>query len=93
MVQTPLVHRAATAPTLNARADALRERELVLAAVAALDNERVGAVLNKAYVDPAGKQYAAAADLGMSFATYRRDLARGVEKVTEALWGAEVLPV
>ena len=55
-----------------------------------VQNERAREVLHQKYVEPAPKQYAEAADLGLTFATYRRALALGVSVVTESLWAREV---
>src|SRR4051812_36831733 len=46
-------------------------------------------VLQLTYFDPAPKKEAAAERLGLSFSTYRRHLAAGIERLTEGLWEQE----
>src|SRR3954470_2732155 len=52
-------------------------------------DQKVYRVLQLTYFDPAPKQEAAAERLGLSFSTYRRHLAAGVERLTEWLWQQE----
>jgi adenylate cyclase len=52
-------------------------------------DQRVYRVLDLTYFNPAPKQEAAAERLGMSFSTYRRHLAAGVDRLTEWLWQQE----
>ncbi|MCA9516710.1 MAG: ATP-binding protein [Myxococcales bacterium] len=95
LARTPVAVRAVTLRELVATPSeaigaALRALlEDTIAEVTAAD-ERVRGVMHRTYVTPAPKQLAAAAELGLSFATYRRALAAGVAAVTEALWLAEL---
>jgi hypothetical protein len=72
--------------------DALRE--LLDDAVATLRADPRDAKLERAltrtYLRPAATQEAAAEALGLPFSTYRRHLARGVERVAETLWAWEL---
>ncbi len=52
-------------------------------------DQRLYRVLDLTYFNPAPKQEAAAERLGMSFSTYRRQLAAGVDRLIEALWQQE----
>jgi TolB-like protein/Flp pilus assembly protein TadD len=52
-------------------------------------DQRLYRVLELTYFNPAPKQEAAAERLGMSFSTYRRHLAAGVDRLTEWLWQRE----
>lgn len=52
--------------------------------------DHVARRVERTYVDPAVKQHAAAVELGLSFATYRRALATGVTAVVDALWVEEI---
>jgi len=52
-------------------------------------DQRLYRVLDLTYFNPAPKQEAAANQLGLSFSTYRRALAAGVERLTEWLWQQE----
>jgi adenylate cyclase len=52
-------------------------------------DRRVYRVLELTYFNPAPKQEAAAERLGMSFSTYRRQLAAGVHRLAEWLWQRE----
>lgn len=52
-------------------------------------DRRLYRVLELTYFNPAPKQEAAAERLGMSFSTYRRHLAAGVERMTDWLWQQE----
>ena len=52
-------------------------------------DRRLYRVLELTYFSPAPKQEAAAERLGMSFSTYRRHLAAGVDRLTEWLWQRE----
>ncbi|WP_433291479.1 ATP-binding protein [Actinoplanes sp. CA-030573] len=62
-------------------------------AVAVLAAEPKGAplaaVLQRTYLRPAPSQEAAAEVLGLPFSTYRRHLAKAVDRLTEILWRAE----
>jgi len=52
-------------------------------------DQRLYRVLDLTYFNPVPKQEAAAAQLGMSFSTYRRHLAAAVDRLTEWLWRQE----
>jgi adenylate cyclase len=52
-------------------------------------DQRVYRVLDLTYFNPAPKHEAAAERLGLSYSTYRRHLAAGVERLTEWLWQQE----
>jgi TolB-like protein len=52
-------------------------------------DQRVYRVLELTYFNPAPKHEAAAERLGLSYSTYRRHLAAGVERLTEWLWQQE----
>jgi len=52
-------------------------------------DRRLYRVLDLTYFNPAPKQEAAAERLGLSFSTYRRHLAAGVDRLTEWLWQRE----
>ncbi|GIM91171.1 AAA family ATPase [Paractinoplanes toevensis] len=52
--------------------------------------EALCAVLNRTYLRPAASQEAAAEVLGLPFSTYRRRLAKAVDRLVELLWAAEV---
>lgn len=41
------------------------------------------------YFEPAGKQEAIAATLGLSYSTYRRYLSAATSRLVDALWAAE----
>jgi hypothetical protein len=73
------------------RADILRR--VLLASIETLAGaprgERGGRALHRTYVEPAAVQKQAAADLGLSFSSYRRDLAHGIELLVERLWPDE----
>ncbi|MFF4259820.1 AAA family ATPase [Streptomyces sp. NPDC001663] len=47
-------------------------------------------VLQRTFVHPAPTQEAAAEVLGLPFSTYRRHLARAVERLTDLLWAVEI---
>jgi hypothetical protein len=49
-------------------------------------DQRLYRVIDLTYLNPAPKQEAAADRVGISFSTYRRYLAAGVERLTEWLW-------
>ncbi|MCB9637059.1 MAG: ATP-binding protein [Sandaracinus sp.] len=53
-------------------------------------DERAHAAVKLTYLDPARTQEEAAELLGLSFSTYRRHLAAGVERITEWLWQREL---
>ncbi len=69
-------------------------RRTIDAGVAALRAERRGdvlePVLRRTFVQPAPTQEAAAEVLGLPFSTYRRHLARGVDRLTDLLWAVEI---
>jgi hypothetical protein len=52
-------------------------------------DQRVYRTLELTYLNPAPKQEAAADRLGVSFSTYRRHLAAGVDRLIEWLWQQE----
>ncbi len=52
-------------------------------------DRRLYRVLDLTYFSPAPKQEAAAERLGMSFSTYRRQLATAVDRLTDWLWQHE----
>ncbi|MCB9598871.1 MAG: hypothetical protein H6720_00685 [Sandaracinus sp.] len=53
-------------------------------------DERAHAAVKLTYLDPARTQEEAAELSGLSFSTYRRHLAAGVERITEWLWQREL---
>ncbi len=69
-------------------------RAAIEAAVAALGDEPKGdalrAVLTRTHLRPAPSQEAAASVLGLPFSTYRRHLAKAVDRLTELLWSVEI---
>lgn len=69
-------------------------RRALLLALASLEtsgkDERAYAALKLTYIDPARTQEEAAELLGMSFSTYRRQLAAGVERMQRFLWQREL---
>ncbi|MDG4820274.1 AAA family ATPase [Asanoa sp. WMMD1127] len=78
----------ATGPT------AARLRATIEAAVACLAGEAKGeqlrAVLDRTYLRPAPTQEAAAQVLDLPLSTYRRYLARALERLTDLLWSVEI---
>jgi len=75
---------AACAPTPEALAQLIRdEAERVFGSPRDADLRRVFA---RAYLEPAAKQDAAAAELGLSPRSYRRYLKAALERLGEALW-------
>lgn len=52
-------------------------------------DQRLYRILDLTYFNPAPKQEAAAARLGLSFSTYRRHLTAGVDRLIEWLWRQE----
>ncbi|MCU7728496.1 ATP-binding protein [Actinoplanes sp. KI2] len=88
--------RLAGCPLVGSRlgADAGEVRASVLAAVGRLagtpKGDQLRAVLNRTFVRAAPSQEAAAEVLGLPFSTYRRNLARAIERVTELLWAMEI---
>jgi len=50
------------------------------------------AVLNRTYLKPAPSQEAAASMLGLPFSTYRRHLAKAVDRLIDRLWSIEIDP-
>ncbi len=74
--------------------DAARLRAVIVDAVACLGEEAKGrqlrAVLHRTYVRAAPTQEAAAEVLGLPLSTYRRHLARALDRLTELLWTAEI---
>jgi hypothetical protein len=73
--------------------DALRDA--LAAAVQALARHpadlKFHRALQRTWFTPGAKQEAVAAELGLPFNTYRYHLARGAERVAQALWQAELL--
>jgi hypothetical protein len=69
-------------------------RQAVETAVRAIGRERKGEViepvLRRTFVTPAPTQEAAAEVVGLPFSTYRRHLARGIERLTDVLWAVEI---
>ena len=53
-------------------------------------DQRLYHVLDLTYLNPAPKQETAANRLGLSYSTYRRHLAAGVDRLTEWLWKQEL---
>ena len=70
-----------------------RLQKLLLRVCAAVRDEdddlRGWQTLERTYIRPAVKQLAAADELGLSYATYRRALAGATERVVERLWAIE----
>ncbi|GAB3655364.1 ATP-binding protein [Actinocorallia lasiicapitis] len=89
--------RLAASPLLRCRivknADPAALRELLRQAVLDLADdpraERAGRVLDRTFLHPARTQELAAEALGLPFSTYRRHLAKGLERVVELLWDRE----
>jgi len=52
--------------------------------------EALFAVLNRTYLKPAPSQEAAASMLGLPFSTYRRHLAKAVDRLIDRLWSIEI---
>ncbi|HUB11125.1 MAG TPA: tetratricopeptide repeat protein [Acetobacteraceae bacterium] len=52
-------------------------------------DQKLYRALELTYLHPAGKQEAAAEQLGLSFSTYRRSLAAGIARLEEWLWQQE----
>jgi hypothetical protein len=52
--------------------------------------EALYAVLNRTYLRPAPSQEAAATVLGLPFSTYRRHLAKAVDRLIDRLWSIEI---
>jgi DNA-directed RNA polymerase specialized sigma24 family protein len=69
-------------------------RAALLAGIARLPEEPRGAplrrVLDRTYVRPAPSQEAAAQVLDLPFSTYRRHLARAIDRLVDVLWAVEV---
>ncbi|GIE99263.1 ATP-binding protein [Paractinoplanes rishiriensis] len=80
------------AGTAVAAGPGLRPR--IEAAVAALGDEPKGAalrsVLDRTFLRPAASQEAAAEVLGLPFSTYRRHLAKAVDRLVDVLWPVEI---
>jgi hypothetical protein len=86
-VSAPFVlARCEAAADVEVRAAALRSAVLDAVEGTLAYDERIRGVLHRTYVEPADKQLAAASDLGLSFATFRRLLGSGVEFVIATLW-------
>jgi hypothetical protein len=70
-------------------------REALAAAVQALARHpadlKFHRALQRTWLTPGAKQEAVAAELGLPFNTYRYHLARGAERVAQALWLQEQL--
>lgn len=77
---------AASVPTLRA---ALEQAVQALATHPA--DLKFHRALKLTWLTPGAKQEAVAAELGLPFNTYRYHLARGTERVSQALWQAELL--
>jgi hypothetical protein len=84
---------------VDAKSDARSSRVAALrgavrAAVDALaDSPRAGPladILRRTYVEPAPVQKAVAYDLGLSWSSYRRGLARAITRLVEVLWAQEI---
>jgi len=75
-----------------ATAQALRAllAETAKALFAGERDQRLYHVLDLTYLNPAPKQETAANRLGLSYSTYRRHLAAGVDRLTEWLWKQEL---
>ncbi|MCA9613184.1 MAG: hypothetical protein KC586_10575 [Myxococcales bacterium] len=73
----------------GAKLRAAMERALQTLASSGKD-ERAHAAVKLTYLDPARTQEEAAELSGLSFSTYRRHLAAGVERITEWLWQREL---
>ena len=82
-----LTHSGATAATPTALKTLLTETAESL--FANQRDQRLYRVLDLTYFNPVPKQEAAAERLGLSFSTYRRHLAAGVDRLTEWLWQQE----
>jgi DNA-directed RNA polymerase specialized sigma24 family protein len=69
-------------------------RQHLVAAIARVGEEPRGGplhrVLDRTFLHPAPSQEAAAEVLGLPFSTYRRHLARAVERVVDQLWAVEI---
>lgn len=74
------------------RAHALRTQivEAARAMIAIPRFAKPGHALHHTYVQPHGTQEVVAERLGLPFSTYRRHLRRGVERLADTLWAAEV---
>jgi hypothetical protein len=98
LASNPLIHSHAVSVRvpLNAepreRAAALREL-LIEEAESLLETTRANhlfRVLDAAYLKPVGKHEAAAAAVGMSYSTFRRNLATAIQRLVAALWEREL---
>ncbi|AMO24645.1 ATP-binding protein [Ramlibacter solisilvae] len=87
LLATPLVTRSAAQPgdSVATLRSALLEAAQGLRSIPR--NEKFWRALELTYFRPAGSQELAAERLGLPFGTYRYQLAVGVERVVEVLWG------
>jgi hypothetical protein len=93
LVGSPLVDRFSPSPDASPAARVEHLRSALLTACRAVRDEdgdlRGWSALDRTYLRPAVKQLAAADDLGLSYATYRRALAAATERVVARLWAQE----
>lgn len=87
LLDTDLVRTCIAAPV-----DALREvlREAVDALAVHPRDEKFHHALRLTWLDPGATQESVAHELGLPFNTYRYHLAKGLERVVEALWQREL---
>jgi hypothetical protein len=64
--------------------------EAILSLARAPETETAGQVLDRTYRNPAPKQRAAAAAVGLSYGTYRRRLREAIAALVDRLWRAEL---
>lgn len=92
LARSPLIGSALVDPAAPDPAGSLRAT--VLAAIAALGDERHGAehrrVLERTYLKGARSQEAAAELLDLPFSTYRRHLGQAQQRLIELLWSVEI---
>jgi hypothetical protein len=95
LAASPLLRCAWLGGGDEAPADVDALREALAAAVQALArhpaDQKFHRALQRTWLTPGAKQEAVAAELGLPFNTYRYHLARGAERVAQALWQAEQL--
>lgn len=89
LLQSPLMNRSSPSAASPQALKALLE-ETARTLFASGRDERIYRILDLTYFNPAPKQEAAAERLGLSFSTYRRHLAAGVERLSEWLWQREL---
>jgi hypothetical protein len=88
LVASQLVRDAASSGDPAAALSAmLRDRARMFAS--SMRDRPVHDALSRAYLEPIGKQYAAARELGMGYSTFRRHLASALRRLTTALWHDE----